>query len=332
MSTTPARPTAAELTAKPCDQWDLADLQSAVQIAIELELSTLPPYLCGVWSISDGPSSPARALVGTVIEEEMLHMGLTCNLLAGLGGTFDIRPPTYPGGLPGGVRPDLTVYLSGLSKDYVNDVYMQIELPEAGPITTGDPGPTIGSFYDCIAQAIQELQPTFSTANQNTAAIGSQPGYSEVFVISDVADALKAIEEIKEQGEGTSQSPDAVDEGGELAHYYKFGELYNGKALVQGPDGKWTYSGSDIPWPDVYPVVTVPPGGWPDPVPDEVAQFRTTFATLLSDLQAAWTGDHDKLGVAIRTDMAGVHELGNEIVTIPLPDGSGNYLPDFKAV
>lgn len=328
--TSSSRPSAVELIAKPCKQWDLADLQAAVQTAIELELSTLPPYLCGVWSIDDGGSSPARTLMSSVIQEEMLHMGLTCNLLAGIGGTFGIQPPTYPGGLPGGVRPELTVYLSGLTKAYVSDVYMQIEYPEGGPVS--EPNATIGVFYDCIAEAIQALEPSFDTTNQNTAQIGPQEGFNEVFLITNVDDALRAIQEIKEQGEGTSQSPDAVDEGDELAHYYRFGELYNGLTYVQGPDGTWSYTGDPVPWPNVYPVEPVPAGGWPDPVPDTVAQFRTTFETLLGDLQAAWTGDHAKLDVAIDTDMTNLHDLAGQIVTTPIPGGKGNYLPDFRRV
>ncbi len=332
MSESSSRRTAADLVAVPCDQWQLSDLVAAVQVAIELELSTLPPYLCGVWSIDDGGTSQARSLVGSVIQEEMLHMGLMCNMLAGLGGSFDIQPPVYPGNLPGGVRPDLTVYLSGLTKEYVGDVFMGIEYPEDGPVTDDARDvqpPTIGSFYDCISAAIQELQPSFDTTNQLTVTIGPEPGFNEVFVITSVADALRAIEEIKEQGEGTSQSPDAVDEGGELAHYYRFGELYYGKTIEQ-TGGQWGYTGPPVEWPAVYPVKPVPPGGWPDPVPDAVSQFRTTFAALLGDLQDAFTGQPDEIDVAIGTDMVGLHNLAGTIVTTPLPDGSGNYLPDFR--
>lgn len=321
---------AAELVAIPCDQWQMSDLVNGVQVAVELELSTLPPYLCGVWSIDDGGTSEARTLLGGVIQEEMLHMGLMCNMLAGLGGTFDITPPIYPGGLPGGVRPDLTVSLTGLTTDQVGNVFMGIELPEDGPITAADPGPTIGSFYDCIAAAIEALQPSFDETHQlDGIQIGPEEGFNVVYKIGSVADALRAIEEIKEQGEGTSQSPDAVDEGGELAHYYRFGELFNGKEFVQGPDGTWSYSGPDVPWPSVFPVVAVPAGGWPDPVPPEMTEFRAAFASLLTDLQNAFTGK----GTfdAAYNDMVALHNLAGTIVQTPLPGGGGNYLPDFRA-
>lgn len=320
------RPTAAELVAIPPGEWQPADLIAAVQTAIELELSTLPPYQCGMWSIADGASSPARTLMSGVIGEEMLHMGLMCNLLAGLGGPFEIVAPTYPGPLPGGVRPDLTAYLSGLTKEYVSDVYMGIEMPEGQ-----GHDPTIGTFYDRISEAIEALQPEFDPTNQQgeIPPIGPQEGFNNVCKIGSVADALSAIEEIKEQGEGTSTSPDAVDEGGELAHYYRFGELYNGAEYVQdSATGKWSYTGTPVPWPNVYPVVSPPKGGWPDPVPDAMTEFRKAFASLLVDIQNAFTGK-GKFHSALE-DMGHMADCAEEIVTTRLPDGSGNYLPDYK--
>lgn len=328
------RRSAVELMGIPTDQWDPSHLQNAVQIAIELELSTLPPYLCGLWSISDPATDPAPALILGVAQEEMLHLGLVCNMLKGLGGTVEVSAPTYPGGLPGGVRPDLTVHLSGLTKDYVADVYMQIEYPEAGPVAEAEPKTdTIGAFYDCIAAVIGALQPSFDASEQLTANVGPEAGFNEVYVIPDVATALKAITEIKEQGEGTATSPDAVHEGDELAHFYRFGEIFNGKQLVPDGQGGWSYTGADVRWPNVYPTAQIPPGGWPT-VPDELAQFRQTWASLLSGLQDAWQTGGSKgqslLGTAIDT-MFTLKSQGIAVMNIPLNDGSGlNYLPDFK--
>jgi len=46
----------------------------------------------------------------------MFHLGLACNILSAIGGTPQILAavPTYPGPLPGDVRPQLTVYLGTL--------------------------------------------------------------------------------------------------------------------------------------------------------------------------------------------------------------------------
>src|SRR5947207_721668 len=120
---------------------DLGWLMGSLQAAIELELSTLPPYLCGMWSIKDpsvgSPGGVAYQLIDSVVRQEMTHMGLVCNMLTGIGGTPEIAAGyrnniMYPGNLPGGVRPELTVYLSGLTKPYVHDVFMEIEFPEKG--------------------------------------------------------------------------------------------------------------------------------------------------------------------------------------------------------
>jgi hypothetical protein len=67
--------------------------------------------------------------------EEMLHLGIVCNLLTTFEGTPKLATalavPKYPGPLPGDVRPNLTVYLSGLTRQLVKEVYMEIEYPQA---------------------------------------------------------------------------------------------------------------------------------------------------------------------------------------------------------
>src|SRR5215470_9329893 len=88
-------------------------LKTSLQAAIELELSTLPPYLCAMWSIRD-PTSPsggtAYNLIDSVVRQEMIHLGFVCNLLTAIGGTPRIaegyeKNIVYPGPLPGNVRP-----------------------------------------------------------------------------------------------------------------------------------------------------------------------------------------------------------------------------------
>ena len=76
-----------------------------------------------------------------------------------------MQVPTYPGPLPGGVRPDLTVYLAGLSQESVG-MYMQIETPEDPVAFAADTFPTIGAFYDAILAAFQALTPPLSTTGQ----------------------------------------------------------------------------------------------------------------------------------------------------------------------
>src|SRR5215470_10853592 len=102
---------------------DLRDsdwLKEALQAAIALEHATLPAYLCGMWSITE-QSGAVYSAIQRVVLQEMVHMGLACNMLTTIGGSPEINTravvPKYPGPLPGNVRPQLTVYLAGLSKE-----------------------------------------------------------------------------------------------------------------------------------------------------------------------------------------------------------------------
>jgi hypothetical protein len=49
----------AELMKSPLQQRNLGWLQKMLQAAVELELSTLPPYLCGQWALEDQDSDAA---------------------------------------------------------------------------------------------------------------------------------------------------------------------------------------------------------------------------------------------------------------------------------
>ncbi len=101
-----------ELMQVPPNLRDTSWLQSSLQSAIELELSTIPVYLCGLWSIQSDPSGTASGLIRSVVWEEMLHMGIACNLLTALGTApqivsgyrNNIMYPTV--GLPGGGAAD----------------------------------------------------------------------------------------------------------------------------------------------------------------------------------------------------------------------------------
>jgi hypothetical protein len=315
----------------PVEQRGLVWLREGLQAAVEIEVSTLPPYLCGMWSIVS-QRGPAYDLIRSVAIEEMLHLGLVCNMLAAIGATPQIvqgyqQRIAYPGPLPGGVRPELTVYLAGLSLNYLKNVYMEIEYPESGPVVLalGQIYPTIGAFYSAILEAFQRLSPELTTRNQLTSPIG-------VYVIATPCDVERAITQIKEQGEGTSESPLAEDFGGEMAHYYKYAEIFQGRTLIR-VDGIWQYAGDPIPFPDVYPMAPIPAGGYQDPPEVVVAglrAFNDQFATMLNKLDSAWAnGSMSDLGMSVSA-MFRLRSLARNLMQIPLSDKSGVYGPDFR--
>lgn len=330
-----ARRDIGELLRVPGEEHDLDWLHDSLQWAVELEFATIPLYLSGMWSIKE-QSGPVQTLIDSVVLEEMLHLGLACNMLAAIGGMPQITPPTYPTtGLPGGVRPDLHVALGGLSPAAL-ELYMQIELPE-NPLARVDTEtfPTIGAFYDAISAAFTALAPPISTAKQVALRVRvpdpDQPEnpdapriVEERPPLATLADVQSAITLIKDQGEGTSQSPDAPEFGGELAHYYRFGEILHGHKLIKVGD-RFEFTGPSIPFPDCFPVATVPPGGYPGV--DAVAQFDLHFKQLVKQLQDAWSKDTG-IGPAIRT-MFGLSGEGTAIAATPLPGGGGNLCADF---
>lgn len=318
-----------DLLQVPLEKQDLGWLRESLQAAIELEFATVPVYLCGMWSIRDD-AAPARGAIRGIVIDEMFHMGLACNMLTTVGGVPRIDTadavPKYPGPLPGGVRPWLRVSLAGLTKQVLEETYMQIEYPEGGPIAffRGETFPTIGEFYDAILAAFQRLQASDITG-QGQLARGQR-----LFAIKTVADAEKAIVRIKRQGEGTSQSPFSDDFETNLAHYYRFAEIFHERKLVKTQDGRWKFEGPALPFPEVLPMAEVPAEGYP--AEPKAQEFNRSYTAMLNHLQNAWAnGSGAELGDAIAA-MSDLEGPARELMEKPLPDGRGNLGPDFRLI
>ncbi|MDH6119231.1 hypothetical protein [Kitasatospora sp. GAS204B] len=77
----------------------------------------------------------------------------------------------------------------------------------------------------------------------------------------------------------------------------------------------------------------VPAGGWPasaDEVRRLLQQFDETYTSVLRDLQGAWaTGDASAADAAVAA-MLELEEPAVKLMDIPLPDGTGNYGPQFR--
>ena len=259
----------------------LADLQAALQTAMQLEFSTIPPYLCAQWSINDDPSDVNDMIQGIVVEE-MFHFALAGNMLTAIGGTPSIANaafvPSYPTSvLPGGIHLANPVDLQPLSASQLQ-VFMEIELPEFPPVALTAAAPaTIGAFYDTISAGFTAVNPAIVPGAN---AVHMQ----EAVPITSIADAQAAIARIKAEGEGTEGSPDQPPaDGTQFAHYYVFKEIYTGKTLVQ-TNGQWGFTGSPIQMPTVFSFSqsTVSP--------DPSLAFNQALSQLLTQLQGVWTG------------------------------------------
>ncbi len=262
-----------------------ADLQAALQTAMQLEFATMPPYLCAEWSVNiDNDPNDVAGMIHGIVVQEMYHFALAGNMLSAIGGTPSIANadfiPTYPTNeLPGGIVQTLPVDLQPLSPNQLQ-VFMQIEYPEFPPVALvrGARGPaTIGAFYDTIADGFTTVNPSINP-NAYFVKMG------EAVQIKTVADALVAITQIKAEGEGTEGSPDQPpDDPGQFAHYYVFKEILTGRTLVQDANGKWSFSGTPIQFPTVYNFQ--PSHAKPNPS----AAFNQALSKLLAGLQTCWT-------------------------------------------
>src|SRR5687768_5536586 len=195
------------------------ELIAALHGAVRLELATLPPYLTAFYSIRPDANPQATLILRSVVLEEMLHLCIACNLLNAVGGRPAITapgfPPKYPGPLPMdiGTEPGshgkrFIVPLKKASIELIRDVFMTIEEPEDPlefPIDTDPDHPdyhTIGAFYLAIEDAIRRLGKRIFTGDPDRQVTGWFPS-GELFAVTDIKSASRAINIIIEQGEGT---------------------------------------------------------------------------------------------------------------------------------
>ena len=324
----------AELMRIPAADHDLVWLKESLQAAVTLEFATLPPYLSAFWSVKNIGDPVARS-IRTVVREEMLHMALMCNLLAAIGAIPRLNAkdtlPRYPGPLPGGVNPKLEVALEGLSGTSVK-VFMDVELPEDGPVALarGEIYPTIGAFYTAIQEAFDTLVPALSPDCQLEGPLGLNK-------LRTPAEVQQAIHLIKQQGEGSASSPEDTGPG-DLAHYYRFGEIYHQKRLQKNEStGKWEFTGQDMPLPECWPMARVPLDGYQQSeveagVWKAVIEFDQAFSIMLGQLQLAWeTTSQDALLSAIE-GMLDMRTLAVALMQMPIPSRPGNYGPCFRLI
>lgn len=330
----------------------LLALRQKLQYAIELEHSTIPPYLYALYSIKDGTNPEISVIVRSIMMQEMLHMSLVCNVLNAIGGAPQIdKPefiPIYPGPLPGAVENGLIVPLAPFSKQLVHEVFMVIEEPEIVPhfpvrallLQEAPEKLTIGEFYTAIKQEIQavsELQDIFTGAPLRQVTTGFAT--LQTIPVTDARSACAAIDLIIEQGEGTTISP--LDPDRQLAHFYRYEEIYFGRKLIPNPDPlpdalPWAFYGHQIDFDPagVWPVIvnpqrsTYPAGSRLRSLNDT---FNATYTAMLAALHKVFNGQQDRLALAILSMQAlkdqAVAMMSSELVPGLNGGPSFDYMP-----
>lgn len=287
--------------------WTVALLREHLQDAVELELFTIPAYLCAMWSVSD---SDTANVIQSVVNEEMLHLELACNVLNALGGNPTLTrdaAPSYPGNIPFH-KPPVAAQLQPVSLSQIG-TFMTIELPtylDPGHDTTNGPAPsydTIGEFYNAIENGLNYISQHLS-GNQKEFPGDPKRQVTRNFSehdkqldnpVIDLPSALAALSMIVDQGEGSQQTH--YDAEGDLGHYWRF------KAVMDTitNDPSWLSK-------NVLPMIPNPgpPGTYSARSEALLNFFDACYSDLLQQLQAGFRGNPPGISDAIDTVMFNV--------------------------
>ncbi len=223
------------------------DLRDHLKVAMQVELSTIPPYLYAMYSIADPHAESAR-LILSIVAEEMLHLALAANLLAAIGGEPDFLDPGLQPAYPGRLahhKPELPLHLVPMSVAAVRSTFMVIERPGArNAPPEDDEYHSLGQFYGAIETAFERLSaagPLFVSGSEHRQLAGGHfygpvefdaADSGDLVMVTDLASARAAIEVIVHQGEGLGEHRWADPDHQELTHYAKLLRIADGRVDI----------------------------------------------------------------------------------------------------
>ncbi len=331
----------------------LGELHHNLQLAIELEFATLPTYLSALYTIKENTNDCASVVIRSVIMEEMFHLTNAANVLIATGGHPALNKPEFIPSFPTKL-PDkeqwFTVNLLKFSPEALA-TFKYIE----EPAELADGLITIGDFYENIVDGLTYLnsQPGVDLFPRNTSPQAESKYYygggGIVIKVTDLESATFALNAIVVQGEGIptadwdKDKPLPLDETTgiwsgddplfmqprELAHYYRFNELAEGRRYVCGDTYNSGPTGPVIPidYSAVYNMMPNPKSSAYADFPElrEMNQtFNRTFTSLLNQLHQAFNGNPEILEPAVGT-MFKLKYAAQALMRNPLPDCPEGY-------
>lgn len=222
---------------------------------------------------------------------------------------------------------------------------MAIEQPEDPPdfpvrelmlATAPKTAVTIGQYYEALDNFLSTLPASDWQPGRNQIA-DDQFFAGQLFAINDYADAHKAIREIVSEGEGSLQGTeyDPLDFQDDIAHYFRFGEIFYDKVLTKdsGLQGyTWGPEQLGVDWSGAYPAISDPAKHdfSKDPPAAQAAQkaCNQAYSSMVSALQRALNGQDGALGEAVRA-MFDLRMAAIQAFTAPLADGYNVAGPAF---
>jgi hypothetical protein len=343
----------------------LEQLRDHLQIAIEVEHSVIPPYLSALYSIVERRNGAAVAILRRVVVEEMLHMTLVANVLNAIDGHPDLLKaefiPGYPSFLPHG-NDTIVLNLAKFSREAVAG-FLQIEHPSAPHAPPeADHYASLGQFYKAVEDAVVLLAEKHPDMFHGKLSRQVTPEYyynsaGEVIVVTDLTSALKALRLVVVQGEGrhhsiydekttpgreggwnqTVESPKGKPGARELAHYFAFNQIYEGRYYREGDTPATGPTGDPFPvdWhTGVYPMRRNPRTGNYPPTSDlwrASNDFNQTYMDLLALLHAAYNGQPDRLLEAVPA-MFRLKAQAHALMKVPSGYGDETAGPSFEYV
>lgn len=324
-------------------------LLEKIQKAVELEWSTIPPYLLAYYSLRRDKNRAAAGTIKSVFMEEMLHLVLAANLLTALGGKARLGPhnlPTYPlrmefHGKEFGDR-QFDIDLASFSEAAI-DIFLQIEFPQQlARATTLETfvveGFTIGQFYTSIKDDLKSL--CAQAGDEKLVFTGEEAhqipedyywgGGGGIIKVKSLDTALAAMDLIIDQGEGTPGSLNDPDgdffaEPTEVAHYFRFNEIRQKQRYAAGdrPTDPPSGPAMEVDYDAVY---VVKPNCKAADFKDDPTlamlndRFNSAYTLMLRQLEEAFGGNPQVLYVAIMDGMHGLADLAVAIMQIPVPN------------
>jgi hypothetical protein len=295
--------------------WTKALVQSHAQVAVAVELYTLPFYLTALTSLQETvPWNPISTnIYNTILSvcmEEMLHLELAANLCLAVGTTPNFTAPIYGQPIPY-LDPDdpetgqyaLVNAVLGPLNQTTLDTMLNIETPAEFEVkshsTPNYPYGSIGEMYDALLQGIQTVgwAQLYVGNTTNQQAIFGTTNFSETIGTFDQAQT--AVNTINEEGEGKAMQPVptppfTIDEfpipaGNQLTvepfdpaplnMYSHYGRFVNIDNIVK----------ANQQFPAVYTGVS-PTGPLTPAQQSALTTLQTHFADLLSILNSMWAG------------------------------------------
>jgi Ferritin-like len=334
------------------------EVQDLLVAAVKLELSTIPPYLCALYSMHPQGNEEAKLVIRSVVVEEMLHMVLAANVLNAIGGRSQVagaeHAPRYPHELPDGVVLDLLPFTPEAIDGFLkveNPAHSHSALADDHPLISGRPElhvahatqsqkkpGSIGEFYAQVLEGLEILSdeigeqrlfsgdPALQVSRRYYYAAGG-----ESIEVRDMASARAALDVIVEQGEGDVRS--MYDDSGDLAHYFRFKQIRHNRAYLDSDDAS-DPTGPEIgvDYEAVYPMIANPRNA--DYADRDLRAAsdaaNRTWSLLLEQIDASFAGRQEELIPAVHT-MFKLRDQSLVLLANPLPDQPGrNAGPTFE--